>query len=377
MAQQQGTPKCRLCKVNDASSIGSHIFNRELINWTLNEEGQGNKVDKEVAFMITPGRSTEKYIGRKVSNDKIEETFGRAMTDDEIEENKTGHLYVRKYFLCVACEGRLERIESYSMTNLYNRVKDNACPIKEVTLELSIATCENINKEVLRLYFYSLFWRGMESKVSYCRVKEWQKETLRKMLDEVLHDDINVTIQNAKQRKDEIYRFPLVIYYLTTTGDPSENFIHIDPTNAPYFYLIGDLAIQLFFNTQAVKCHNRHLFGLSKFRHIGQLVNRGAKPFSIGVVSEDFRRKVFLIRFVRQYISEEVRKMMEHVSHAYEKFLPDVRPSKREVKRVAFQIVAESNNPALPNGVLNSPRFKMAVFMKVFIQNAAQRNYHL
>lgn len=367
-------PKCRLCKDNDASSIGSHIFNRELINWTLNEEGEENKTDKELAFSITPGVSVSNYFGRKTNPDKVTEVLGRDITDEELEENKTKHTYVRKYFLCVSCEGRLERIESYFMNNVYSRLKDNSFTTVELIQDLSQAVCAGVDIQLVRLYIYSLIWRAGEAKVSVFNMKYEHKEYLRNLLNDNLNTDIETTKQNAIENRGQINNLPLIISYLTTTHDPNENFIHADKSLCPYFLVIVDVSIQLFFNPVLVKLHVNYLFGMFRFQKATVIVNQGNELIKIGVISESFREEIVLKNYGRFIAGIEFKAMEQDILKAYKEFFKETPPNKL-LKHITSVALLEYNDESVPIGVRYTAERRINIYLRKFAEIARQKGY--
>ncbi len=364
--------KCRLCKNNDASSIGSHIFNRELINWTINSDGTSNKTDNEALFTIRPGQGTSTFFGRKIGNDKVEKILGREMTDDEIETNKTQHTYVKKYFLCVNCENRLERVERYFMNNVYTKIKEGTFTAKSIMQDLDVVTFDTVNLELARLYIYSLVWRGLESKISLCYSPKWHKEVLRNILDENLHLDINTAIQNANQNRGFINRFPMIVSYLTTTQDASENFIFIAKSNCPYFFLIGDISIQLFFKNQSVLCHQHKLFGMRLFNKHTDIVNKGNSKFKISVISEPFRKNVLLRKLACFAVESEFLETKKDILSVWQKIFNKI-PSKKVVNKLAAEVLIEYSDDSVPIGIRYSPKRKIEIYMRKIIEIALQK----
>ncbi len=271
-------PTCKLCQKRPANQTGSHIFNSALIKGAVNAKGQ-TKRDKEVLHTIRPGVGVETYFGRELSLKIVEEALGREMLEQEIASN-INPLTV-DHLICVECERRIERIENYFMSNVYDKLEKGQFPTVSANQDLLIATCNGVDENLVRLYFYSLAWRAAEIEYGNCKFEVHEKNLLREILDENLDLDITNSANNAKKNKNFICQLPLIIKYLTTTGDSSENFIYSDKSKRPYFFLLNDISFQLFFNEKWIKSHNEFFWGICKFQNVKNGCNSKCRIFML------------------------------------------------------------------------------------------------
>lgn len=359
---------CKLCQKRPATQTGSHIFNSALIKGAVNAEGE-TKREKEISYTIRSGVGIETYFGRELSTNKIEETLGREMSEHEIATNINP--YTVDHLICSDCEKRIERIENYFMSNVYNKLEKGRFSTTSADQDLLIATCDGIDENLVRLYFYSLAWRAMEVKFGNSEFEEKEKEFLRKVLDENLDLDINITDKNAKANKDAICQLPLIINYLTTTGDSSENVIYSGKSKRPYFFLLNDISFQLFFNKKWVQSHNEFFGGLFKFQKVKNLVNLGPdNPIKVGVVSERFRKDVVLSNINKYLARIETKLILNDFSEIHQKYFGD-KPTEQDFR----ELFGEYLDDSVPMGVRYSIERKFNIFARKIVEIAKKKGF--
>jgi hypothetical protein len=356
---------CKLCRINPAIQTGSHIFNFALIRGAINMNDV-LKRDKEVSFKINSSSGVETYIGRAVNVEKIEELFGRSMTSEEISQNNNP--FTVDHLLCTICERKFEVIENYFMKQVHNKLKADRISLSPRNSNLSIASFPNVNEEFIRLYVYSLIWRAAEAGWTNFKIKETEKELLRKILSENLDLDKTVMMANVLPNSSLINSIPLIIHFLVTTSDYSENVVFIDTCTNPYFMVLNQFTFQLFFEPKLVRTNIHFLWGCYKFQSFNELVNFG-QSLTIGVLSEEFRKHIFLKNIYKHSAANYEIDLIKKITKTH-KFFFGQKPSKNTINDLKQEI----NDPTIPIGIRNSRDRIINIVSQKFMQIAISRS---
>lgn len=226
---------CHLCNKNQAESIGSHL----LTNWLIAsafKAGKGSR-DHELIYKLSTCKPAEIYVGRSLSIEKIEKQFGRQLSDEEIESQIND--YIRRNFLCSACEKRFKVIEDeYLKIHLF---------LDTIDYYKDCYTFDEPNNYIIRLFWYSQLWRSSVYKLNNFDLGNSINEQLRKVLDQNLKGSIQLTINSSFLYKREITEFPLIIYRATTDLQPTSNFVVFQPGDiTPFTAFINDYVVLLY-----------------------------------------------------------------------------------------------------------------------------------
>lgn len=169
---------CKLCKEKLAEKKGSHIVPHFLLKRIENIDGKKGR-EYELAYEIGE-IETQPHIGRAVSPEKLEETYGKLTDEEIIIKNQSSSLVVDHIF-CADCEKRLAVIESeYAKTLVKKDTK-----IYSSTLPVEIAM----------LFWMSVIWRMSVNEKSGTKLSKGENEILRRILNRYLElwiDDIEI-----------------------------------------------------------------------------------------------------------------------------------------------------------------------------------------
>jgi hypothetical protein len=192
---------CLLCNNKKAYKKGSHIVPHFLLKRIENVEGKTGR-DYELGFAIGEF-NTDSHFGRAVQPEKLEEVYGE-LSDEEIESNK--HPLVVDYIFCSPCETRLSKIESeYAKTlNTHSNEEYDS----------------GISAELGLLFWVSIVWRMSINKKSGVQLSKNENETLRRILDRCLTNNISTIDINSMRTSKDLKK---INYKLFRSRDSSLN----------------------------------------------------------------------------------------------------------------------------------------------------------
>jgi len=107
--------KCKLCESNDLDNTGSHYITESIARTAVSEEGKKGR-DNEIMYSFSISTLGQKFIGRNICADKIQELNGREMSDEEIEENE--NMLIDFNLVCRSCEKKFNPIETSFITEI-------------------------------------------------------------------------------------------------------------------------------------------------------------------------------------------------------------------------------------------------------------------
>lgn len=249
--------KCKLCKSNEANKKNSHIFPFFLTNDAFTYNSSKKRGD-EFIFRFSSYKAPISYIGKGFSHSDKEKLYELV---DNIQVSNSD-LSSEDYIFCEACENKFSLIETYFATNVRDTLEKNLIFNKpDHTVDLK----NKINKNLVRLFVYSLFWRASISiQFGNFRLPFDKEEKLRYWLNTYLDSTIKATISNCLIGND-LTEFPLTICYHEELDDPTESFIFIHPlSKKPYAIFVNRFSFFLYFNIKETRQPLNNLFGFYK-----------------------------------------------------------------------------------------------------------------
>jgi hypothetical protein len=313
------TPKCRLCKKNDANQTGSHILTAWLVA-SVYTKGE-KKRDNEIMFEMAPFDSNLPFIGRNVSPDTIEEHLGRALTDEEIknQENKL----VLDNLLCTNCEKRFQVIEDEYLNKVHKDLEKLECndPI----------TIDSSHSYTIRLFFLSQVWRASASNILNFSLDPKFEERIRLILDEILDLKIKDTLKKANDKSKMFTEIPICIIKSSKDIIPTSKPIMFSPTsNKPYFGIINDYAIMLYEKESHTRSTPHDFYGIGKYFK-KEWINLKEEKFQFGFLninSWDRVKNKFVDAAAKQRLNNLITLFKAMHEHKFKK-----KPSQETVQK--------------------------------------------
>ena len=287
--------KCKLCKNNNATQTGSHIFTLSLIKSAINEVGEKAR-GKELTFGISSYEFFSLYFGQKIQPEKIEEVIGKEIEEEDIDQNINP--FTIDYLVCTNCEKRFTTVENY----FYNHIQlylnkpetvlpDNRKYGKHMKLDEDASL-------LTRLYFYIQIWRASAAKYEDFSLDNPTEEKLRKIIDRTLTLDLQSTIVACKHNQKAITQFPLVISHAQTIYDEdnkiklTENVVYIDPHERPNFLILNDFFIQFYIQKKHVQSSKKFFYGLTDILNGKDIINFEERELIVSQLSDTERLKI-------------------------------------------------------------------------------------
>jgi hypothetical protein len=211
----------------------------------VNEE-HSKKRDKEVSFRIET-RFTDTYFGRAVSPDTIQEVLGRELKEEELLEN-VNH-YTKDYFLCISCEERLAKLESY-----YSKC---------INASIENIFTNNIGTAIGMLFWASILWRISVTDFSGLKLTNREENKLRNILNtclnSTLHEIESKTSKNISLLSDLAY-----ILLKAPAGVSSNLYISHPRHRFPYCLIINEYVLFFYTKKSHIKGVRQSFYGLDK-----------------------------------------------------------------------------------------------------------------
>ena len=113
--------KCKLCKVNDLDNTGAHVITESLVRPTISEEGSKGR-DNEILYSLSGRNFGKRFIGRKISEEKVLELQGGALTEQQLVENSNPILDYN--LVCISCENKFNPIETFFMQDTKSKIEN-------------------------------------------------------------------------------------------------------------------------------------------------------------------------------------------------------------------------------------------------------------
>ncbi len=228
--EPERTPECQclLCRKNKADKTGSHLVPHLLIGQTFSYDGSDERDKVIVEEASLAGGARNRYFGRQVYDDTVQELLGRSFTDDELEsEIKKPNALTRDYVFCHDCEDRFGVIESY-----YAEIKD-----------------DNINKystQVPYLFWLSVAWRMSVGGMGF-KMTTGHEEKLRKVLDRALA----LKREDLVLEQSKLGHCAYTLQRANDTRDETLGILAVHTPTKPYLALIGNLLFRFFTSESA------------------------------------------------------------------------------------------------------------------------------
>lgn len=271
---------CKLCKAREADKTGSHYVPHFLLKRIDNYDGSKDR-DKELGFIIDSS-DTKRYIGRRVSQEKLEEVFGE-LSEEEIEQLKQNPSVENNVF-CIPCEDRFSQIESEYAKTLEK-------------FDVNHEYKSNIEGGAAFLFWASILWRISISKKYNLELDADKEETLRELLNIYLQpkfSNINFVALIADPKYLQLaYRLIRSPNYsngnaTVLVGDPVDT--------RPYTLLVDEFILFFYFDIGDISNPKQAFFGIEEFCQIPtpNVVNNGEYVFPIKhSIFHSFMDKVF------------------------------------------------------------------------------------
>ncbi|MBQ6822961.1 MAG: hypothetical protein IJP39_11165 [Bacteroidales bacterium] len=220
--------KCLLCQKKNADKTGSHIVPHMLIARTFSYDGSESR-DK--AVVEESGLSVglrDRFFGREVYDDAVEDLLGRGFTDEELEkEVEKPNALTRDYVFCRECEERFSVIESY-----YS--------------DISRGHLAEYPQAVPYLFWLSVAWRMSVGGIGF-KMTENHEEKLRKILDKSLALKREYLLLDQKQLGHCAY----TLHRALDTRDETLGILAIHRPSKPYMALIDNLLFRFYASKSA------------------------------------------------------------------------------------------------------------------------------
>lgn len=249
--------KCLICDSDETSQTSAHIFPAWMIASAFDQANRTR--DHEIIYAMYPLDSKLPYFGNSVLPDKINEQIGRDLTDEEIQQQEN-FLTVNNLW-CVGCERRIKQIEDYFLENVERQITDfSKCNDTEI-VELS-----NANNFLIRLFFYSVFYRAHLSNFMGFTLNYKTAKKIKFFLNNYIKDNLSNTIDSidTSNRKDQILKLPIRCMKIEEKEKEHTGFIYVhNKHDKPYCFIINRYLIQFYGKGDQANFKPESFFGIS------------------------------------------------------------------------------------------------------------------
>lgn len=333
---------CPLCKKKEANQTGSHIFTHALIKTAINDAGN-LKRDKEIMYTLSSLNLESHFIGRSITDDRINEVLGKSMTEEDIEKNI--NTLVIDNLVCDVCEKRFTTAENYFITNIYQKLPSNDFRISNDSNKNEVISFSEteINIDLIRLFFYIQIWRASASNHEKFRLKHKLEKKMAKIIDENLDLNYDTTIANCKKNSTEIRSFPVLITFVKTEinsktkKEHTQNIVFVSSSKMPYYFVINDISIQFYEKESHVRSSIDYIYGVKKIIPINEHINFNETDFKIGVLS-DSNRKTLLESYNMALANAFIHRLRSFFSYVH-KLILGVKPSNYFVDNAVQKVI--------------------------------------
>lgn len=236
--------KCKFCIDNDLQDVGSHVITESLIRGAINLAGKTKRGDYEVIVKFSSQENRVVYFGNSVLPEDRTEVLGRPQTESEIE-NPEENSFIDKKIVCRDCERRFGPVESEFISKIYNQLKTNSQSIKN-SGDLNFVTFDVEDSYFLSLLFVLInVWRlSVSDKFSYWKVDKVTEDQIKQYLDKVLDENINSTLEKAKENYHIVNHLKFTLHFLEqTTGENAENLVFFENSIDPNMLFTNQMVI--------------------------------------------------------------------------------------------------------------------------------------
>ncbi|MBK8056132.1 MAG: hypothetical protein IPK35_23385 [Saprospiraceae bacterium] len=229
--------KCKLCKVNDLDNTGAHVITESLVRPTISEEGSKGR-DNEILYSLSGRNFGKRFIGRKISEEKILELQGDALTEQQLVENSNPILDYN--LVCRSCENKFNPIETFFMQDTKSKIEN----------------CENIqlvlnskHYQVTLLFIVINMWRLAESDSKEFVLPDEVKEDLRVLIEKLEKKSIDEVLGDIDFSTGSLSKIRFSMMYMRhDSGNKSANTIALGSNAEPLFMVLGQLVFTVFFD---------------------------------------------------------------------------------------------------------------------------------
>jgi len=299
--------KCSLCNRNEANQTGAHIFPAWMIASAFDEFGRSRGY--EIIYAIRPFNFKVPYFGNSVQPEKISEQIGRDLTDSEIQEQE--NFMITNNLWCKDCEKRFKILEDYFLENVDRKIVDfSKCN------DIGIYELEKANPYLIRLFFYTLFFRASVSGLMSFRLHEKTLIKLRYFLNYYVKDDAISTIKfiDTSTYKDQILKYPIRCFKLESDPTESKGWVFVSNKHSkPYCFIINDYIIQFYGKGNRANFRPESFFGISSIiTRMPKVRNYKENIFIIGLFNLRLSNIV-----IRRYVDYMAKKEIEYFSKLF------------------------------------------------------------
>jgi len=145
--------------------------------------------------------------------------------------------------------------------------------------------------DLLRLFIYSLAWRGEIVKINNFEMQADNQESLRVILHKCLSLDPTELLKNISENNVLIKSIPIIVTISEVKGK-NDNYIYCSLSYKPYAMILNDFSFQLFFDDAPDNGFDPQFMGINEVIEKDKLLMKGEAEFKIGVLSDDLRRRI-------------------------------------------------------------------------------------
>lgn len=341
---------CQLCLEREANKTGSHIFTWSLIGPAVNQAGRLDR-DYEIAFAISTSTFTDKFIGRSVLPDDIDKVLGKTLSDEEIRCND--NFFTVDNIFCRTCEERFKIAEDFFLDELLSPLRNDQITFDTLESGTQVAnfSSNSIAIDILRLNIYIQVWRASVVGFNGFKLKSNEEERLRKLIDLNLGSNLQETIEICAANSLLLRELPMIVIFLETddfsennNSSSTRNYVGITRNVRPYFFMLNDIYVQLFFKSSHVRSSIQHLFGLSNMLNRFECVNTNESDFKVVVLSAE--DTINLLEKITSWLIRKVfYQFQSRFSYSF-RYLFKEKPSAELMKKTIDTIVFSDDIPA-------------------------------
>ncbi|NLR82281.1 hypothetical protein [Chitinophaga eiseniae] len=328
-------PLCNLCKIKPATQTGSHIFSWSLIRSLVNKEGIRER-ENEVVFSFSEA-FVKTYIGRQQSaEEKVIPIKGRPLNEEEIEETENENPFISDNILCPECEHMLSVLESVVNERVLTKTRKHI--VKNTGGYDKIAIQDG---DPLRLFIYSLAWRGAITGINNFEMLPEHSEILRNILHKSLSSNRTELLKNIEQHSNLVRSISLLIAFLEVHGK-NDNFIYCSLSYKPYAMILNDLSFQIFFDDAPDNSFDPEFMGINNVIKKDELLMKNEANFEVAILSNQVRMQVN--RNLNSAMKDIILKpAIELFSLAFQKFIQRL-PHREEVQLFIQNVIKRGDH---------------------------------
>jgi len=227
--------KCKVCKVNDLDNTGAHVITESLVRPTISEEGSKGR-DNEILYSLSGRNFGKRFIGRKISEEKVLELQGGALTEQQLAQNSNPILDCN--LVCRSCENKFNPIETFFMQDTKSKIEN--CENDQLVLNSK-------HYQVTLLFLVINMWRLAESESKEFVLSNEVKEDLRELIDKLEKKSIDEVLSDVDFKTGILSKIRFSLIYMThDSGYKSANTIALGSNAVPLFMVLGQFVFIVF-----------------------------------------------------------------------------------------------------------------------------------